>query len=280
MYHIQIVGAGYLGSRIAEYFQSKKQRVTVIVRTQKRVNDFKNLGIVARVADLTDPATLTDIPPANFVVISAAPVDKSEAGYRALYVDGLQNYLAALKRHLRPDLIVHISSTGVWDHETDWLGASSKVDPVTEKGKILAESESAALHSGLPVTVFRLAGIYGPGRNRVQSVRSLSWPEKGPDRWMNMMHVEDIVNAIPVLFKSAQVGKVYVGVDEEPVKSSVFSSWLYEKMGSPLNPKLFSKDPVRGKRCRNTALKNLDFKYKYPTFREGYTELLNQETLS
>ena len=117
---------------------------------------------------------------------------------------------------------------------------------------------------------------------------------------MNLMHVDDIAAALPVIFNKAEPGKVYLGVDDEPFLQSEFYRWLAASLPQrgypdPIKKKLWKRlrggrrpteiasapagprndRVIKGKRCSNRRLKELGYAFKYPTFREGYAEILN-----
>lgn len=271
MYHIQIAGAGYLGSRIAHYFQQKKQRVTALVRSAKSVERLNTQSIVSRQVDFLEPNTLESVPPAHFVVISVAPEDHSLEGYKNIYLTGVKNYLAAFANHPKPFLIVYISSTGIYEENTGgWVDSETFPNPKTEKAKLLLAAEQQVLQSGYPSCVLRLSGIYGPDRNRIQKIKDGNYPETSG--WANLIHVHDAVSAIPVLFKSAKTGNVYLGTDDQPFTQQEFLDWLCPKLKLPV-PAVESKN-LSGKRCSNQKLKELGWKPDFPTFKEGYSSLL------
>lgn len=285
MYTIQIVGAGYTGARIAQLFAQKKQKVFALTRSLEKARHFEEQGIKPIIADLTKPETLSEIPPAHFIVICPAPdavVSRSasesqamrDAAYEAIYLRGIGNYLQAIKKNPRPFLIVYISSTGVWqDQKGEFFDESVLPTPVSEKAKVLFEAEKQILNCGLPAAVLRLSGIYGPGRNRLQAFRDGKWPVSGMDRWLNLIHVDDIAEAMPIFFKNAKEGETYLGSDDEPVLCSTLANWLGDKTKKGNS---VSWEPVKaqGRRLQNTKFKALGVRLKYPTFREGYTALL------
>lgn len=272
MYTIQIVGAGYTGMRIAHFFKSKKQKVFALTRSAEKAEALKADGIEPIIADLTRSETLKVIPAAHFIVICPAPDESTEATYEAVYLKGIQNYLEAIKKNPKPFLIVYLSSTGVWrDQKGDLFDESVEPAPKSEKARILYEAEQQVLSSGLPAAVLRLSGIYGPKRNRLDAFRKGEWPQ-GADRWMNMIHVDDIAESLPVFFKNAKEGQVYLGTDDEPFKMSDLADWLAQSMGVK---RQFSFECFDGgRRLSNQKFKSLGIQLKYPTFREGYSALL------
>ena len=274
MYHVLVVGAGYTGSRIARYFKDQKQKVWAVTRTGKRNDEFEKGGITPVIADLTRTETLAAIPPVHFIVLCPAPDEGSEENYRKIYIEGIQNFLHSRVGKPRPSFILYISSTAVWrPREGGWVDENTAPDPETEKGRILAQAEKNILESGYPSAVFRLAGIYGPGRNRLRVLESGKISQE-ENSYMNMIHVDDVVRAVPVLFKKGAIGEVYTGVDDRPVLRSDFYRELGELTGKKVDFNFLGSSG--GKKCRNTKLKMLGFEFLYPTFREGYESLLNK----
>lgn len=274
MYRILVAGAGYTGSRIAFYFKEKKQKVWALTRTGRRNAEFEAAGIEPITADLTLPETLKGLPAVNFAVICPAPDEGSEENYQKIYLDGVRNLLDALREKSRHSFIVYLSSTAVWRPRSgEWVDETTPPDPETEKGRILVQAEKNILGSGYPSAVFRLAGIYGPGRNRLKALDTGKIPQE-ENAYMNMIHVDDIAAAIPVLFKKAEAGHVYTGVDERPVLRSEFYKEIAEIAGK--NAAFDFKGAGGGKRCSNKKLKSLGFEFRYPSFVQGYESFLKK----
>ncbi len=135
----------------------------------------------------------------------------------------------------------------------------------------MVQAERQILSSGFPAAVLRLSGIYGPGRNRARAFLDGTWPQ-GPDRWMNVIHADDIAAAMPVFFKNAQDGQVYLGTDDEPFQASALSKWLAAKTG--ISRQFSFECSGGGRRLSNRKFKSLGIDLKYPTFREGYSQIL------
>jgi len=276
MYTIQVVGAGYLGMRIAARFAEKKQKVFALTRSAEKAARFKDKKIQPIVADLTDPASLNLIPPAHFIVICVAPDQSDATAYEAVYLKGVANYLEAIKKNPRPFLVVYVSSTGVWQDQTgDWFDEAVEPLPQSPRARMLVEAEKQVLAAGLPAVVLRLSGIYGPGRNRLQAFREGRWPVPGSDRWINLVHADDIASLMPDFFKKAQEGEIYLGTDDEPVRVSTIAEWLARETGTSRTVSFECGDA--GRRLKNEKLKSLGIRLKYPTFREGYSAIIKEE---
>lgn len=278
MYTILVAGAGYAGGVIARYFCAKKQKVYALTRSEEKAARFESEGLRPLIMDLTKPETLTGLPQAQFVVIAVAPDERSAEAYQRTYVEGVGHLLASLKHIQRPLLVVYLSSTGVWPDQAEgaWVDESTPALPDSERSEILLRAENQVLNSGLPAVVMRLAGIYGPGRNRLNTDTKTAAAHSGAaqtPRWMNLIHVDDIAQAMPLIFKKAEASSIIACVDDEPTASPDFHAWLTQNAGIANSP-CFLNQPVQGKRIRNTLLKSLGYQFQYPTFREGYRALL------
>jgi nucleoside-diphosphate-sugar epimerase len=276
MYTILVVGAGYLGSAIACHFSAKNQKVYALSRTDTRKAELEKMGVHCLTADLTNPDSLAGvIPRAHFIVLSLAPDEHDEQSYRRTYLEGVGNFLKAIKNYPKPRLIVYLSSTKVWGRQVNGcVDELTPPDPGDGKGKILVAAEEQVLRAGLPAVIFRLSGIYGPNRNRISSLRNGLWPKPGEDRYVNMIHREDAVAAMQILFNKAKTGEIYLGTDHEPVLKSEIYRWLASQINVPYKEGVLIPATQSGKLCRNQKLKDLGFFFRYPSFRVGYGELL------
>lgn len=278
MYDILIVGGGYIGAQVAAHFCAAKQRVTVIKRTDSRKEFFDEIGAQLMTVDLRNPEAIPKIPKAHFILIALAPDERTDSDYEQTYVRAVQNFLNAYSASPRPLFLIYISSTGVYgSKQAGNLDEDVLPQPESTRGKILLEAERQILSSPYPSAIFRLAGIYGPGRNRIEQVRSQTWGPSHPDKLMHMIHAADIIQAIALLYKRAQPGRIYLGADDEPVLESEFYPWLAKRLGVPCPADFIVREKVLERRYTNIGLKTLGFQFSYPNFKVGYTELLESE---
>ncbi len=281
MYDILIVGGGYLGSRIAQHFCEAKQRVTVIKRTDSRKAFFDQIGAKLISSDLRSPESIPKIPKAHFILIALAPDERTDRDYEETYVAAVQNFLNAYAVNPRPLFLLYISSTGVYgSKQTGNLDEDVLPQPESVRGKILLAAEKQILISAYPSAIFRLSGIYGPGRNRIEQVRTQAWGPAHPDKLMHMIHVDDVVKAVALLYKRAQPGKIYLGVDEEPVLESEFYPWLAKRLNVPFPADFIVREKVLERQYTNLGLKTLGFQFTYPNFKAGYNEIIESMSKS
>lgn len=277
MYHILIVGAGYVGSEIAKHYAAKKQKVWAVTRSQEKAEALKAAGVEPVIADLNKPETLTQIPSAHFIVICPAPDQRSDEAYENIYITGIANFLKTRELTGKPSLIVYLSSTGVWDtvHQ-GMIDETFLPEPQSKKAKMLYAAERQVLMSPYPSLIYRLSGIYGPGRNRIQKLQHGQWPSENLGRYMNVIHRDDIVHGVEILFSKGEAGEVYLGVDDYQATQYEFLIWLAAELGLQL-PDEISRAKVEGsgKRLSNKKIKKLGWRPQYPDFKQGYQSFMN-----
>jgi nucleoside-diphosphate-sugar epimerase len=167
-----------------------------------------------------------------------------------------------------------------------WVDESSNLQPDSEAAEILVETEElyrdAFEHQDLPTVLFRVTGIYGPGRTRSfrkfrgGNVR-LSLEEA--NYYMNMIHRTDIGRAVTTVAEDPRLGETFNLVDHEPITRRKFYVWLSQKLNKPL-PEISGGTSTQStnKRVSNDKfIKTYDFEFEYPTFREGYGEIIEQD---
>jgi nucleoside-diphosphate-sugar epimerase len=175
---------------------------------------------------------------------------------------------------------VYTSSTGVYgDHGGGWVDEDTPLEPTTEKTRVLAEAETRALSAPIPSAVARFAGLYGPGRYRLD--RYLEGPVT--EGYLNMVHRDDAAGAVRFVLERGVDG-VLVVVDDEPVSKWEFADWLADACNVDRPPKRTKEERLAAgdlseaarrriltsKRCSNRRLTDLGYTFAYPTFREGY----------
>jgi nucleoside-diphosphate-sugar epimerase len=222
-------------------------------------------------ADLAQPGGLTDLPGGiDFVCYLVSPSGSEDALYRHAYVDGLRGLIAALRRDGRRPRLLFASSTAVYQQrDGESVDESSEAAPDHWSGKRLLEGEQIALQALPSATVVRFGGIYGPRRtqliDRVRSGRATYRAD--PPKYTNRIHRDDCAGVLRHLMKLENPDSIYLAVDNEPAEERAVLLWLAGVMGSPERPR-------GNKRCRNARLVQSGYTFRYPTFREGYSAVL------
>jgi nucleoside-diphosphate-sugar epimerase len=274
-----IAGCGDVGTRLGLRLAAAGWRVHGLRRTVAQLP-----AAIAPVAgDLHAGACPAAWPQGelDYLVYCAAASQHDEAGYRAAYVDGLRHVLAWLAQHgQRPRRILFASSSGVYgQQEGEWIDEDSPAEAQGYSARIMREAEQLALGSGLPASVVRLTGLYGPGREWLLSqVRGGYRVSEEPPLYGNRIHVEDAAGLLAALLQADARGEVladcYLGVDDEPAPLHEVVAWLREQLGVSHWSDEQCVRRAGSKRCSNARARALGWAPQYPSYREGYAAIL------
>jgi nucleoside-diphosphate-sugar epimerase len=187
----------------------------------------------------------------------------------------------------RPEWVGYLSTTAVYgDHQGGWVDEETPLTPSTERGaaRVRAEADWAAL--GLPLHIFRLAGIYGPGRGPFEKVRDGTARRIiKPGQVFSRIHVEDIAQVVAASMARPRPGAVYNVCDDDPAPPEDVIGHAAELLHLPVPPAIpydqAEMTPMarsfyaESKRVRNDRIKDeLGVRLRYPTYREGLAALL------
>lgn len=233
--------------------------------------------------DVTRPETLTQLAQIapQILVYCVAASEQTDDSYRAHYVDGLRNILAALKPATSLQHVFFVSSTRVYGQASEaLLDETTLAQPSDFGGRRLLEAEQ--LLEALPCghTALRLSGIYGPGRRYLLNMAAdLSrWPQQNV--WTNRIHRDDAAAFIAWLVRQVANGGViancYIVTDSQPVPQHEVLQWLAARTGCTVDPASVLP-PSGGKRLSNAGMLATGFQLRYPDYRAGYGSLLQQE---
>jgi len=287
MNSLLILGCGYVGEQLAKACLVRGVTVVGTTRCEQRARELDAMGIQAVLAD--SPDKLPDAALACCdAMLDSIPLEGSGHEFRA----GQVNWIPKLARKLQQvKWIGYLSSTGVYgDAGGAWVDESWPCKPSSLRGAQRLIAEGAWLDSGLPVEVFRLAGIYGPGRNiipRLQAgqYKAVDW---NPPHFSSRIHVDDIVAALLAAMNKPRVGRIMNLADDDPLPHIDYVSELARIIGAPAPVKLTPEEGDAqlsaaalsffsdNKRVSNRLLhKELLSELKYPGFREGFGSMIS-----
>jgi nucleoside-diphosphate-sugar epimerase len=288
---IMIFGCGYLGTAVARYFLGAGARVGALTRNAQIADKLGALGVSEVIkAELDAPGWIDDIKGEYQVVLNCvSSAGGGVAGYRKSYVEGMRQILNWV-REVPVERFLYTSSTSVYPQDGGvWVDESADLAGASQTGSLLAESErlieaDAALFDAW--YVFRLSGIYGPGRHYLlKQLREGDGviPGRG-DYFMNMIHLDDIVQAIVCAAAGTAASGIYNLSDGAPEKKEIVLAYLAKQLDFPV-PR-FAPDQIsprlkrRGGRMPDRRIANrkarevLGWSPSYPSFKEGYASIL------
>jgi len=284
MSNLFVFGFGYSAQAVAAILQTGGWRVSGTVRSADKASEIARDGGSALL--FSDRAAVEHaLQTATHLLVSTPPGstgDPALAAYGQAVSDA-----PALK------WIGYLSTIGVYgDHHGEWVDEDTPTTPPRGRKSARVEAEEAweavAKERGLPLDVFRLAGIYGPGRSPLDRIRAGDARcIVKPGQVFNRIHVEDIAQTVIATIRRERRGggaRVYNVADDEPAPPQDVLSYAAELIGVPPPPEIPFQDadlsPMArsfyedNKRVHNTKIKReLGVVLRYPTYREGLQAL-------
>ncbi len=276
-------GLGYSAGALAGALLAEGWGIAGTCRTTDKQGELARRGMAAHLFERGHPLDEAAFEGVTHVLQSIPPDDEGDPAL------ALHGATLALLQQLR--WFGYLSTTGVYgDHGGDWVDERSDLQPTGERGRRRVGAEigwSRLLHAeGLPLHVFRLAGIYGPGRSALDSLRAGTAKRViKPGQVFSRIHVADIVQVLRASMARPNPGAVYNVCDDDPVPPWEVIEYAAELLGLAPPPAVpFEQaqlsDMARSfyddnKRVRNERIKReLGVQLKYPSYRTGLPPLL------
>ncbi|MBA3324515.1 MAG: SDR family oxidoreductase [Rhodobacteraceae bacterium] len=270
------LGHGYSAAALAARLGAA-WRVLGTTRSSVRAAELRTAGVEP--VDWTDATAVDEaVARASHVLISLPPEATGDAA--------LSRHGAALAaRGL--EWVGYLSTTGVYgDRRGNWVDEDSDLDPVGERSRWRLAAERAWLDSGLPVEIFRLAGIYGPGRSALDRLRTgRAQRVVKPGQVFSRIHVADIADALAASIATPRPGAVWNVADDEPAPPQDVIAFAAGLLGLPVPPEIpyqaAELSPMarsfyaESKRVSNRRLREtLGLELRHPSYRAGLRAIL------
>lgn len=283
-----IFGLGYTALRLADRLQPLGWSIMGTVRGRDKAYSLRRRGIEAFPFDRTQK-----LPGEVFAgvthLLSSVPPD--EQGDPVLDMHG--DDLISLAPQLR--WAGYLSTTGVYgDTGGDWVDENSALQATGPRAqrRVAAETAWMRLHAlaGLPLHIFRLPGIYGPGRSAIDNLRAGTARRiDKPGQVFCRIHVDDIAGALHASMLAPRPGTAYNLVDDEPAPAAEIVAYAAQLLGmeppplQPFDPETMTAMAASfyadNRRVRNDRLKSwLCYQLIHPTYRDGLAAQLAGET--
>lgn len=218
---------------------------------------------------------------ATHLLVSAAPDEAGDPTLRAL---------GPLLSAPPLEWVGYLSTTGVYgDRAGGWVDEETEPAPTTRRGEMRVAAEAEWRATGLPLHIFRLAGIYGPGRGPFEKVRDGTARRiVKPGQVFSRIHRDDIAAALRASIARPEPGAIYNLCDDDPAPPEDVIAHAAELLGLPLPPavdyEMAELSPMarsfysESKRVSNARTKErLGLTLRHPTYREGLAAILEEE---
>lgn len=275
-------GHGYSARALSRILLPQDWRIIGTTRSEDKAPALMNEGIEPRIWPGAD--MIPALNAATHLLISAAPGDDGDP-----VLGALRDEIA--KRAGQFEWVGYLSTTGVYgDHDGGWVDENTPLTPATKRGiaRVKAEAAWAAI-PGLPLHIFRLAGIYGPGRGPFAKVRNGTARRIiKPGQVFSRTHVADIARVLAASIAKPNPGAAYNICDNDPAPPEDVIAYTAELLGLPI-PEAVDFETAdmtpmarsfyaESKKVRNNRIKDeLGVKLLYPDYRSGLQALLAAE---
>ncbi len=275
-------GHGYSAKALGRILLQRDWRVIGTSRSEDKAAQLMAIGVEPRIWPGADMIPALDA--ATHLLLSAAPDEDGDPVLREL-----RDEIAGRADQFQ--WVGYLSTTGVYgDHQGDWVDEDTPLTPATKRGiaRMKAEADWASI-PGLPLHIFRLAGIYGPGRGPFSKVRSGTARRIIKEgQVFSRTHVADIAQVLDTSIRKPNPGATYNVCDDDPVPPEDVIAYAAELLGLPVPPaedfETAEMTPMarsfyaESKKVRNDRIKDeLGVKLLYPDFRAGLQALYAAE---
>ncbi|KPQ25887.1 MAG: nucleoside-diphosphate-sugar epimerase [Halomonas sp. HL-48] len=280
---VLIIGCGDIGMTLGRELLSEGHRV---IGVRRHVDALRDTGIEPLALDLNslEEADASALPEADYVIYTVSADRFEQSAYQSAYSDGMKRVLGVLEQHANPPRrVFFVSSTSVYgQQEGEVVNEESPTEPTSFSGTLMCEAEQALIHHPIPGTVVRFSGIYGPGRDRlIHQVAEGRLATVTPVIYSNRIHRDDCTGILAHLIHCQEndqpLADLYLGSDCEPVTLHNVMNWIAKQLKVESTETMQS--PLRrrtSKRCDNRRLLETGYQFRYPTFREGYAQVLKE----
>ena len=275
-------GHGYSARALSRILLPQDWRIIGTTRSEDKAPRLMNEGIEPRIWPGADMGPALNA--STHLLISASPAEDGDP-----VLTELRDEIA--QRASQFAWVGYLSTTGVYgDHQGDWVDENTPLTPATKRGIARVEAEAAwASIPNLPLHIFRLAGIYGPGRGPFSKVRNGTARriiKKG--QIFSRTHVADIARVLAASINKPNPGAAYNVCDNDPAPPEDVIAYAAELLGLPVPPAvdydtaemtpMARSSYAESKKVRNDRIKDeLGVELLYPDYKSGLKALLAQE---
>lgn len=272
-------GHGFSARALADRLIPQGWRIIGTTRSADKLDGIRATGVEPVLWPGTDITAMMRAAP--YLLISAGPGPDGDP-----VLSELQDEITQIAPRLR--WAGYLSTTGVYgDHQGGWVDEDTPLSPSTKRGQKRVEAEAAwQAIPELPLHIFRLAGIYGPGRGPFAKVRNGTARRIIKEgQVFSRIHVDDIAQALELSMGAPNPGAIYNLCDDDPAPPQDVIGHAAELLGVPV-PEAVDFDEAdmtpmarsfyaESKKVRNDRIKDeLGWEPRYPDYRSGLAAML------
>lgn len=272
MAKILCVGCGDIGGEVAKRLAEAGHQVTGLKRhSPQQVDKFNYVT-----ADITVSSQLQNLSTDfDFVFFILSPDGRTAESYRAVYETGLDNLLQHFANAKQPRCFFTSSTSVYAQSQGEWVNENSQAEPDNPNSQFIRAAEQKIIAANPQNIVVRFSGIYGAGREYLlRRARQTPEIQKNPPYFTNRIHRQDCIEVLLFLFQQQFNGRVleqcYLASDDDPAPMWEVMTWLAEQLGCEPPTEKCSDGMVMNKRCHNQRLKALGYRFRYPSYQQGY----------
>ena len=272
------IGHGYSAQALARLLVPQGWRIIGTTRSRDKLAALAATGVEARLW----PGEDLPLAAVTHILTSVSPGDTGDPILER-HGDALQN-----ARHL--SWVGYLSTTGVYgDRNGGWVDETDALLPATRRGRARGAAVAAWQKLDLPLHIFRLAGIYGPGRGPFAKVRNGTARRIIKDgQVFSRCHVDDIAQVLAASIARPNPGAIYNICDDDPAPPEDVIAFAAILLGLAIPEAVAFEDAemsdmarsfyAESKRVRNDRIKDeLGVELIYPSYRDGLDALLQDE---
>ena len=284
-----ILGFGYSSRAFAADYKRRCASLVVTARSEDKIARLQREGwdaLAFRGGEALSEPLRQVLEEATDLLISIPPDEQGDPVLMALASGGIA--MPNVRR------VIYLSTVGVYgDHGGGWVDEESALNPGSARARYRVDAEKAwtvnAQNSGYDLGIFRLSGIYGPGRSAIDNLKAGTARRIiKPGQVFNRIHVEDIAGAIGSAFSQVRPLGVFNLTDSEPAPPQDVVAYGAGLLGLPVPPDIpFERAPLsemgrsfyaENKRVSNSLIqKTLAYAFRYPSYREGLAACLKAD---
>ena len=280
---ILVFGYGGVGRALGARLRAEGWSIAATARSRDAAEALAAEGVEP--LDPSDPAAASRaVKGADAILVTAPPTDAGCPGSAALGAP------LTARRGAAP-WIGYLSTTGVYgDHAGRWVFEATALAPLSAEAVRRVQAEAAwtalAAGTGAPLAIFRLPGLYGPGRSAFDRLRAGEARRlTSPGQVFSRLHLDDAASGVAAAIGRPRPGAIYNLCDDEPAPNADVIAHAARLLGVPvpreelLDPASLSPPARRfwseNKRVSNALAKaELGWRPAYPTYREGLAAVL------